>query len=185
MATNTVQYPDGRQEIINVPKAFSPGDLVAITHNRDGGVVVQRVSHVQAPKTGTCVNYNFGGNIGGESYFKFWVKAGATYPSSQVTAVSVLRVGGGRVWEPTTISTTWTEITIGPFTDFPFDRVILSTTGSVKLYFDDLKFVWDGGEWDLNGHGGFEDGPSYWTFIDLAEITTTQYYEGSHSLMLL
>ena len=46
MATNTVQYPDGRQEIINVPKAFSVGDVVAVTHRRDGGVVVQRVSPV-------------------------------------------------------------------------------------------------------------------------------------------
>jgi len=44
MATNTVQYPDGRQEIINIPKAFSVGDVVAVTHRRDGGVVVQRVS---------------------------------------------------------------------------------------------------------------------------------------------
>lgn len=44
MATNTVQYPDGRQEIINLPKAFSVGDVVAVTHRRDGGVVVQRVS---------------------------------------------------------------------------------------------------------------------------------------------
>ena len=47
MATNTVQYPDGRQEIINVPKAFSVGDVVAVTHRRDGGVVVQRVSPIQ------------------------------------------------------------------------------------------------------------------------------------------
>ena len=46
--TNTVQYPDGRQEIINLPKAFSPGDLVAVTHRRAGGVVVQRVSPVAA-----------------------------------------------------------------------------------------------------------------------------------------
>ena len=43
MVTNTVQYSDGRQEIINVPKAFSVGDVVAVTHRRDGGVVVQRV----------------------------------------------------------------------------------------------------------------------------------------------
>ena len=40
---NTVQYSDGRTEIINVPKAFSVGDVVSVTHRRDGGVVVQRV----------------------------------------------------------------------------------------------------------------------------------------------
>ena len=44
--TNTVQYSDGMQEIINLPKAFSVGDVVAVTHRRDGGVVVQRVSPV-------------------------------------------------------------------------------------------------------------------------------------------
>ena len=44
MAINTVQYSDGREEIINVPKAFSVGDVVAVTHRRDGGVVVQRLS---------------------------------------------------------------------------------------------------------------------------------------------
>ena len=45
--TNTVQYPDGRIEVIDVPKAFSVGDVVAVTHRKDGGVVVQRVSPIQ------------------------------------------------------------------------------------------------------------------------------------------
>ena len=44
MATNTVQYSNGRQEVVTIPKAFSPGDVVAVTHRKDGGVVVQRVS---------------------------------------------------------------------------------------------------------------------------------------------
>jgi len=47
MVSQTVQYSDGRQEIINIPKAFSPGDVVAVTHRRDGGVVVQRVSPIK------------------------------------------------------------------------------------------------------------------------------------------
>ena len=41
--TTKIRYSDGREEIINVPKAFSVGDVVAVTHRRDGGVVVQRV----------------------------------------------------------------------------------------------------------------------------------------------
>ena len=43
---NSLQYSDGRVEIVDVPKAFSVGDVVAVTHRRDGGVVVQRVSPV-------------------------------------------------------------------------------------------------------------------------------------------
>jgi len=41
---NSLQYSDGRVEIVDVPKAFAVGDMVAVTHRRDGGVVVQRVS---------------------------------------------------------------------------------------------------------------------------------------------
>ena len=33
--------------MVDVPKAFSVGDVVAVTHRRDGGVVVQRVSNKQ------------------------------------------------------------------------------------------------------------------------------------------
>ena len=44
---NSLQYSDGRVEIVDVPKAFSVGDVVAVTHRRDGGVVVQRVSNKQ------------------------------------------------------------------------------------------------------------------------------------------
>lgn len=40
---NSLQYSDGRVEVVDVPKAFSVGDVVAVTHRRDGGVVVQRV----------------------------------------------------------------------------------------------------------------------------------------------
>ena len=43
---NSLQYSDGRVEIVDVPNAFSVGDVVAVTHRRDGGVVVQRVSPV-------------------------------------------------------------------------------------------------------------------------------------------
>ena len=45
--TNKVRYSDGREEIVTVPLPFSVGDVVAVTHRRDGGVVVQRVSPIQ------------------------------------------------------------------------------------------------------------------------------------------
>ena len=57
MATNTVQYPDGRQEIINVPKAFSVGDVVAVTHRRDGGVVVQKCGEIAPFRKGQICIY--------------------------------------------------------------------------------------------------------------------------------
>jgi hypothetical protein len=57
MVSQTVQYSDGRQEIINIPKAFSVGDVVAVTHRRDGGVVVQRVSPVPTPIDGDLFIY--------------------------------------------------------------------------------------------------------------------------------
>ena len=41
-----VEYADGRREVIEVPVEYEPGAVVAVTHRRDGGVVVQRVSSV-------------------------------------------------------------------------------------------------------------------------------------------
>ena len=40
---NSIRYTDGRVEIVDVPKAFSVGDVVAVTHRRDGGVVLKSV----------------------------------------------------------------------------------------------------------------------------------------------
>jgi len=44
--SNRVRYSDGREEILSVPVPFTAGEVVAVTHRRDGGVVVQRVSSV-------------------------------------------------------------------------------------------------------------------------------------------
>ena len=54
---NSLQYSDGRVEVVDVPKAFSVGEVVAVTHRRDGGVVVQRVSPVPTPIDGDLFIY--------------------------------------------------------------------------------------------------------------------------------
>ncbi len=81
MATNTVQYPDGRQEIINLPKAFSVGDVVAVTHRRDGGVVVQRVSPIDIGTVPGEIMIDIGTvpaltYIGVKFYFKRYIPGG-------------------------------------------------------------------------------------------------------------
>lgn len=56
-----VEYADGRREVIEVPVEYEPGAVVAVTHRRDGGVVVQRCTPaIVFVATGTLTHANTG-----------------------------------------------------------------------------------------------------------------------------
>jgi hypothetical protein len=44
MVSQTIQYSDGRTEIVDVPIMFRPGEWVAVTHKKNGSTIIQRVS---------------------------------------------------------------------------------------------------------------------------------------------
>lgn len=55
------------------------------------------------------------------------------------------------------------------------------------LYIDKIQFRnYDTSEiYDLNGNGGFETDPTNWNIVGYAEISTSEAYEGTHSLKML
>ena len=188
---NKVRYSDGREETITVPYPFSLGDVVAVTHRRDGGVVVQRVSPVQF--LDITVRVDFGGASPVEfsaSGRKPWTENqlfyGLPVPCSPFNFQYI-------EFEATNGSTSGTCRSVGVTKDFS-DPLALEQVLSLyvmqkhgHIYIDSVQFLnYSTSEiWDLDGIGGFETGDDDWNMTGSAEITTTQYYEGSHSLMLL
>lgn len=184
-----VQYADGRSEYVDLPSNYQAGDVLAITRRRDGGVIAQRVSYPVI--SGSCASFGYGASLGGTTYFKFYVKRGGGYGSNQSVT---LRLNFANIPDetyelnPSVVGTTWTEIILGPFVSAMFENVTISGNYSnegCSVYFDDLKFTWTGGSWNLGGRGGFETGDDDWNMTGSAEITTDEANEGSHSLMLL
>ena len=191
MATNTVQYSDGRTEIINVPNAFLVGDVVAVTHRRDGGVVVQRVSPAQFLDITVRVDF------GGPSLVEFSASGGKTWTEQQLfygLPGSCSPYNFQYIeFEVTNGSTSGTCRSVGVMKDFS-DPLALEQVLSLyvmqkhgHIYIDSVQFLnYSTSEvWDLGGIGGFETGDDDWNMTGSAEITTDEANEGSHSLMLL
>lgn len=80
---NSLQYSDGRVEVVDVPKAFSVGDVLAVTHRRDGGVVVQRVSPIDIGTVPGEIMIDIGAvpahtSVGVKFYFQQYIPGGQT-----------------------------------------------------------------------------------------------------------
>lgn len=79
-----VQYSDGRTEYIETPSTYQAGDVLAITHRRDGGVVAQRVSPVALYSAGIEVYTRQSGlTPGATSQIRFSAKIDVVPPSSE------------------------------------------------------------------------------------------------------
>ena len=124
MATNTVQYPDGRQEIINLPKAFSVGDVVAVTHRRSGGVVVQRVSPIDIGTVPGEIMIDIGTvpartSVGVKFYFKRYIPGGQTITVNYIIVYLDGSSGGVRYYST---SEGWSYINSTNVATLPHER---------------------------------------------------------------
>ena len=195
MATNTVQYSNGRQEVVTIPKAFSPGDLVAVTHRRDGGVVVQRVSPIDIGTVPGEIMIDIGTvpartSVGVKFYFKRYIPGGQTITVDYIIVYLDGSTGGARYYSS---SADWSYINSTNVVTLPYERACalqVKVAGLVSGdYFRVDLFTFAGtyknGENVTDGSfesGAFGDGVTQWSKNDggKVRIINTDAYSGSY-----
>ena len=183
--------------MVDVPKAFSVGDVVAVTHKKNGGVVVQRVSAAVEPPgiidgkimidIGTVPAYT---SIGVKFYFKRYIPGGQTI-IVDFEIVYLNGSTGGRRYISS--SADWSYINSTNVVTLPYERACalqVKVAGLVSGdYFRVDLFTFTGtyknGENVTDGSfesGGFGDGTSHWSKNDggKVRIINTDAYSGSY-----
>ena len=195
MVSQTVQYPDGRIEVIDVPKAFSVGDVVAVTHRRDGGVVVQRVTPIDIGTVPGEIMIDIGTvpaftSVGVKFYFKRYIPGGQTVTVYYTIVYSDGSTGGVRDYSS---SADWSYIKNTNIVRLPYERACalqVKVAGLVSGdYFRVDLFTFAGtyrnGENVTDGSfesGGFGDGTSRWrkNAGGKVRIINSDAYSGSY-----
>ena len=192
---NSLQYSDGRVEIVDVPKAFTVGDVVAVTHRRDGGVVVQRVSPIDIGTVpgeimidiGTVPAYT---SVGVKFYFKRYIPGGQTITVYYIIVYLDGSTGGVRYYSS---SADWSYINSTNVVTLPHERACalqVKVDGLVSGdYFRVDLFTFAGtyknGENVTDGSfesGAFGDGVTKWSKNagGKVRIINTDAYSGSY-----
>jgi len=192
---NSLQYSDGRVEVVDVPKAFSVGDVVAVTHRRDGGVVVQRVSPKNVGTVPGEIMIDIGvvpayTSIGVKFYFKRYIPGGQTISVYYKIVYSDGSTGGVRYYST---SAGWSYINSTNVATLPHERACalqIKVDGLVSGdYFRVDLFTFAGtyknGENVTDGSfesGVFGDGTSHWSKNagGKVRIINTDAYSGSY-----
>jgi len=192
---NSLQYSDGRVEVVDVPKAFTVGDVVAVTHRRDGGVVVQRVSPIDIGTVPGEIMIDIGTvpartSVGVKFYFKRYIPGGQTITVYYTIVYLDGSTGGARYYSS---SADWSYINSTNVVTLPHERACalqVKVEGLVSGdYFRVDLFTFAGtyknGENVTDGSfesGGFGDGTSHWSKNDggKVRIINTDAYSGSY-----
>ncbi|OPZ41428.1 MAG: hypothetical protein BWY95_02631 [Bacteroidetes bacterium ADurb.BinA104] len=189
---NSLQYSDGRVEIVDVPKAFTVGDVVAVTHRRDGGVVVQRVS---PPLYSAGIEIYLGEFLSGEQVrVRFAsIASGNTdigtltfqflYGESGVSE-QTYNIPSGNYWQAELVTHTFTL----PYDSEVTFRIIANVLSGVWYVIDYLDYYYPTarrGELLPDGNfesGSFGDGITQWKKLGAkTEIVLNPSYDSSYA----
>lgn len=183
MVSHRIEYSDGRQEVVDLPSAYQAGDVLAITHMNNGGVIAQRVSPAVAwTHTGTLMHENTG-DFDAEVFRQFFTyiktESGAPY---KLRFTLLFNDSSTVVQETSEVYSTWTKYTV----DFP-DKYGLKTlkiecmSNYGYVYLDDMGINYNNDydyeyvDWDFE-----YPGMSLFTYSGRSERSTDAKQNGTY-----
>lgn len=129
MVSKTIQYADGRQEVVDLPIDFSVGTLLSVTRKRDGGVVV---SFVGAPGNGS-LQLESGGisGLGGDGIIRVKMDITVLFACNAAKTMTLFVYGSGPPPYMASLELYGDELTTG--TIETEDATVKGTVGDVWL----------------------------------------------------